>query len=117
MENIVQRYQKGKFIYGSVLAVNENGTEKFQKVCKKCNGTGVLQVYHRIDNGICYQCMGTGKGTIINKLQVLTNDEIKEDMINTEIAKRRTKNEVIPSFILKEWKNESIEMLSKIFNI
>jgi hypothetical protein len=31
--------------------------------CGKCDGTGVIQAFRHIDNGVCYACNGVGQVT------------------------------------------------------
>ncbi len=37
--------------------------------CQKCNGLGTIAEYAHIDNGLCFQCKGTGIYKPLNKAQ------------------------------------------------
>ena len=41
-----------------------NATTKIFDSCGKCDGTGVIQAFRHINNGMCYACNGSGQVTI-----------------------------------------------------
>ena len=65
-------------------------TYKAVCACPKCGGRGVL-TWTSVDNGVCYQCEGTGKVVatirIVKRSSVLTPEEVQAN-----INARREKN-------------------------
>lgn len=115
---MVKRFFKGKFIYGEVVGIDKNGLEIFEKVCDKCNGTGKLQHYNHNDNGICYKCMGNGKGKIIKGTKEMTDEETKEEVLKVIREKKRKKNQFCDDEMIDKWrKNETLEYLIDVFRI
>lgn len=44
-----------------LLRVDKNGTKYwFETKCPKCGGTGHIDFYNHVENGICFQCDGSG---------------------------------------------------------
>lgn len=45
----------------TLIKVDKNGTKYWREDdCTKCKGTGYISYYHYIDNGVCFNCGGTG---------------------------------------------------------
>ena len=47
----------------TLIRTDRNGTKYFEEevACMKCGGHGYLGYFHSIENGICFDCNGSGK--------------------------------------------------------
>lgn len=68
--------------------VNKNGEIlTYEKVennecnCIKCGGTGKIEVYNYIENGVCFKCGGSGRQQLPIKTYTLEDAEIKAKKI------------------------------------
>lgn len=73
---IVQRIYRKRIVECVVVAKDETH-EIIEKVCEKCNGTGKLNHFQHVDNGVCFKC--GGHGTTGKQLQIkrLSEEELQ----------------------------------------
>lgn len=63
IETTVNKFDETKFIECKFVKEDKNGTKTYEVIdkCDFCSGRGVIPYFAYHDNGVCYDCMGTGK--------------------------------------------------------
>lgn len=71
-----------------LVKIDKNGTEYYEVVekCYKCGGAGYLGCFHHVENGLCFECNGTGFRKHVEKIYTKAYAEKLE-------AKRKAKAE------------------------
>lgn len=74
---------------------NGNQTYSYEDKCERCNGLGKAishihngqPVFHRPDDGICYECWG--KGTVVRKFKVVTDENWNEKIHQEQLTREQ----------------------------
>lgn len=80
--------------------------EKYK--CWDCNGSGIKEVYRKIDNGICYTCNGSGYTdkkpfeTKMNKQRIIYLQNVENKALHFKMGKQLEKMESLEKSIMKE---------------
>lgn len=72
--------------------------------CPRCNGIGRIEKYLHVENGICFECSGSGKVTEEEKNRI-EKDIAKEIKSNSTYEKNRQQKLV--DSLKKQWFNNS----------
>lgn len=72
--------------------------------CPRCNGIGRIEKYNHIENGICFECSGSGRVTEEEKNRI-EKDIAKEIKSNSTYEKNRQQKLV--DSLKKQWFNNS----------
>jgi len=73
-------------------------------ICPRCNGKGIIEKYMHVENGLCFECSGSGKVTKEEKERIEKDiaKEIKRN--NTKIKNNQNKLE---NQLKKQWFNDA----------
>ena len=69
-------------------------------ICPRCQGNGTIEKYKHVENGICFECSGSGKVTEEER------QRIEKDILR-EFKKIQTNKQVLINSLKKQWFNNS----------
>jgi excinuclease UvrABC ATPase subunit len=73
-------------------------------ICPRCNGNGIIEKYMHVDNGICFECSGSGKVTQEEKERIEKDITREAKRNNTRITNNQDRLE---SQLKKQWFNDA----------
>lgn len=86
--NYVERVENLKMRYGNAIKTDKNGTLYFADYnCQRCGGIGFIDCFRYINNGICFECDGSGKSNSARIIKLYT------DEYTLKLEERRQKKE------------------------
>lgn len=73
-------------------------------ICPRCNGNGKIEKYNHVENGICFECSGSGRVTQEEKERI--EKEIAKEVKRSNTTQTNRQNKLINS-LKKQWFNDS----------
>jgi excinuclease UvrABC ATPase subunit len=73
-------------------------------ICPRCNGNRIIEKYHHVEAGICFECSGSGR-VIEEEYSRIEKEIVKEIKRNSTMQKNRQKKLV--DSLKKQWFNNS----------
>jgi RecJ-like exonuclease len=73
-------------------------------ICPRCNGNGKIEKYNHVENGICFECSGSGRVTQEEKERI-EKDIVRET--NRVIKATQTRHNKLVCQLRKQWFNNA----------
>jgi len=73
-------------------------------ICPRCNGRGIIEKYKHVENGVCFEC--SGSGTVTQEEYTRIQKDIAKE-IKKQQKKNQTKQQNLIDSLKKEWFNNS----------
>ena len=73
-------------------------------ICPRCSGKGIIDKYKHVENGVCFECSGSGKVTQEEK------ERIEKDIVRESIRTHKTiqtRQNKLESQLKKQWFNDA----------
>ena len=73
-------------------------------ICPRCNGKGKIEKYNHVENGICFECSGSGRVTEEEKNRI--EKDIAKEIKRSNTYEKNRKQKFVDS-LKKQWFNNA----------